>query len=58
MILMKFNFYNILDDEILTQDSSQNIILFDVHKSINSILAFRSMEVNKNYTLLSNLTNK
>lgn len=34
-----------LDDEILAQDDSGNIMLFDVNKSIKSILAFNSMQV-------------
>lgn len=35
----------LLDDEILTQDDSSNIVLYDVNKSIKSILAFNSMQV-------------
>lgn len=35
----------LLDDEILTQDQSGNIILHNVKKSIKSILVFNTMQV-------------
>jgi len=47
----RFNCNNIsctvpIDDEVLTQDASGNIVLFNVNENVKSILAYNTMKVN------------